>query len=518
MGSTDLSAELPEMRTGAPIFERFVEKALLALERMDRSFGIVISVISLLTFGIGIIRYADFSLRGGFERDFGWAIFILAISPFQVLCAIKVRAGTLRTLYSVVLILSFLAAGISLAVYSSDTFPPLMKYLPLIAATLCVFTTVGMTYVIIARKLSTRLAALQSQIKGNIFSTLMFFVALFFNITILLSFSLAFDDQPMQRALSDSKISMQETIGNLTDGHHTGELAVRMDRLPLDRDLQKLDVSLYSMSVFDPEEARNILLGLPEGSSRAAGDVLRGGDAKTETDDWRFIFTENEIDFDPDGITRPCEPLAHVLADQQSKYWNLCEIGIMKDSVVACRAQGLSSVVTIWTPKEESATARAVHLRASLHEEFMRQGILPGFQPNAIAIQTSFSSSILKPSERWAEIFPNGYGERTQSDSSHPVLDITHECSSATAVESYASRLSKSRRLQLLDYIYFTTYTITTTGYGDIVPISGFAKFICSIANFFELFFVVVFFNCLVAAAGEKTKIIDGPEADSESI
>jgi hypothetical protein len=55
------------------------------------------------------------------------------------------------------------------------------------------------------------------------------------------------------------------------------------------------------------------------------------------------------------------------------------------------------------------------------------------------------------------------------------------------------------RSLTLLEYIYFTTYTITTTGYGDIMPRSPLAMFICTLANWFEVFFVVVFFNAVLS-------------------
>jgi hypothetical protein len=54
--------------------------------------------------------------------------------------------------------------------------------------------------------------------------------------------------------------------------------------------------------------------------------------------------------------------------------------------------------------------------------------------------------------------------------------------------------------LSLMDYVYFTIYTITTTGYGDIVPTTTYAKFLCSFANILEVFFLVVFFNALLSA------------------
>lgn len=62
-----------------------------------------------------------------------------------------------------------------------------------------------------------------------------------------------------------------------------------------------------------------------------------------------------------------------------------------------------------------------------------------------------------------------------------------------------------ANRLSVLDFIYFTIYTITTTGYGDIVPITDQAKFIASLANIYELFFIVIFFNVLFSYTPRKT-------------
>jgi hypothetical protein len=55
--------------------------------------------------------------------------------------------------------------------------------------------------------------------------------------------------------------------------------------------------------------------------------------------------------------------------------------------------------------------------------------------------------------------------------------------------------LQRERRFELLDYAYFMTYTITTTGYGDLRPISAQAKFITCLANIFELLFIVIVIN-----------------------
>lgn len=53
--------------------------------------------------------------------------------------------------------------------------------------------------------------------------------------------------------------------------------------------------------------------------------------------------------------------------------------------------------------------------------------------------------------------------------------------------------------MSIIDYVYFANYTITTTGYGDIIPNTSYAKFVCSLANIFEVFFLVVLFNAVLA-------------------
>lgn len=77
-----------------------------------------------------------------------------------------------------------------------------------------------------------------------------------------------------------------------------------------------------------------------------------------------------------------------------------------------------------------------------------------------------------------------------------------------------AAELNKSKPLRLMDYMYFSIYTITTTGYGDIVPTTAYAKFVTSVANVFEVIFLVVFFNAILSLKGgrdpgQKT-IMDG--------
>lgn len=51
----------------------------------------------------------------------------------------------------------------------------------------------------------------------------------------------------------------------------------------------------------------------------------------------------------------------------------------------------------------------------------------------------------------------------------------------------------------LIMYVYFAMYTVTTTGYGDIKPSTSYSMFICTLANIYEIFFLVIFFNVLLS-------------------
>ncbi|HKV42197.1 MAG TPA: BACON domain-containing carbohydrate-binding protein, partial [Blastocatellia bacterium] len=61
--------------------------------------------------------------------------------------------------------------------------------------------------------------------------------------------------------------------------------------------------------------------------------------------------------------------------------------------------------------------------------------------------------------------------------------------------------------LKLMDYLYFSIYTITTTGNGDIIPTTPYSKFLVSFANITEVIFLVVFFNALISLRSNTTSI-----------
>jgi len=59
--------------------------------------------------------------------------------------------------------------------------------------------------------------------------------------------------------------------------------------------------------------------------------------------------------------------------------------------------------------------------------------------------------------------------------------------------------ISKSSNSIFIDFIYFTTVTIATLGYGDIVPISATARLLLSFEVFSGIFFLVFLFGAIVS-------------------
>jgi flagellar motor protein MotB len=137
----------------------------------------------------------------------------------------------------------------------------------------------------------------------------------------------------------------------------------------------------------------------------------------------------------------------------------------------------------------ELAEARALDVRST---------ILNRLSPNGYDKWRNIEWVLLpKPSERKdGKRFAEVYLERVPEEAASllvPYLKAEH-----------------ANPLHLLDYVYFANYTITTTGYGDIIPSTGYAKFVCSFANICEVFFLVVFFNALLSLRKGGDRLQEG--------
>jgi Ion channel len=68
--------------------------------------------------------------------------------------------------------------------------------------------------------------------------------------------------------------------------------------------------------------------------------------------------------------------------------------------------------------------------------------------------------------------------------------EVEHQVIRDGSFARQAGPTKETSRLDLLDYCYFMTYTVTTTGYGDLIPVTPRTKFAVSLANLIEVIYL----------------------------
>jgi len=101
-------------------------------------------------------------------------------------------------------------------------------------------------------------------------------------------------------------------------------------------------------------------------------------------------------------------------------------------------------------------------------------------------------------------------GDRDFAKVSIAIEDLPHN-DSTRHYEGITTLLEATNNepLELLDYIYFMIYTITTTGYGDIIPRAWPTRAIATAANIYEVFFLVIFFQVAFAFVNRRPTDLD---------
>jgi len=71
---------------------------------------------------------------------------------------------------------------------------------------------------------------------------------------------------------------------------------------------------------------------------------------------------------------------------------------------------------------------------------------------------------------------------------------------------------SFSEKLDLGSTVYFSVVTMTTTGYGDILPKSNWARLVVCVQIVFGFFYNILFFSIFAGLAGRKRSDYGGAD------
>ena len=200
-----------------------------------------------------------------------------------------------------------------------------------------------------------------------------------------------------------------------------------------------------------------------------------------------------------DGIP----PKWKTLADRLNKNWHALDVankrirqllshGKQVRVMIVGEANDLPTNKTSYQSNYELGVARAESTKLKLLQWLSDQKQSPLNESELQSIEwLCASSSDDPPFQNLNELVENELTQKTSKPSARATIKIEQLPNDF--------REPQKAEMQLMDYIYFSIYTITTTGYGDIVPTTPYAKFLCSLANIYEVFFLVIFFGVLLS-------------------
>jgi hypothetical protein len=278
---------------------------------------------------------------------------------------------------------------------------------------------------------------------------LVFFFTVFLGVTYLFAFAFAFHDKDLQKHGSVALLMAQ--LPMLHALPHSG-------RTPASRPDAWLDARLTPATVFAGQLAEyKFLFGVEDAILRTE-TCLPPADATATAPG-------------PTGGRPECKPLTELLVTVRAALLRGDRVRLVLRGSADSRGKDLGRK---YSSDYELSEARAQNVRYALLAAFEKDKDIARIASRQVewlvwpVSQENVAATI--PPERSVVVLV------TATHDPHPFVALT-----------------------LMDYVYFSTYTITTTGYGDIVPTTTYAKFLCTLANLVEVFFLVVFFNALLS-------------------
>jgi hypothetical protein len=378
-------------------------------------------------------------------------VVLFAIPPvLQLLGLLLLKDVLLKDLYS---LLSLLSSGfyfVSLLYYMLETKPSAYS------GWLCILASAGL--VVLAFWLtSTTFRDSETTVSGSIMSRvaarigtspsgeILVFLAFFVSIGYLLGFALAFNDRNL-------------TTQGLLPGLIAESIPGREGGSPLSN--RGSDESRILL----PDPDKNWQIFFNAGSAKVAFEPRGTGEGQRDRERWE------------DDLSRRNKQALFEIIDRL-----LASKGLpVRVTLIAHSDEIPLSHGYQYMSNYELAGARASSVRATILDLLSKR------------------ENVISKNIEWLDVplpEPSSRGGDESSVNQRAVEVLVRVLPQETAVTGNR----QIRLLTLLEHVYFSMYTITTTGYGDIKPSTPYAMFVCTIENLYEVFFMVVFFNVLLS-------------------
>lgn len=481
------------------IFKGIKSKLNSRVERFSKLNNWLCLSINVLLLVVGVVLY--FSYFPDVYNSVKVIILIAFFTPILLdFSVISIPDTSVLNGYYIFscLIVGTLGYIISFLIYLSNPESWAWVILPAIFVVLVTLTLLFTSWLIIRSPSPNyaNLAALKDQMENHPGVCLMLFISLFLSMTFLLTFNYAFCDSYYQgRALVfNGGTATVDTTSNQT--MYTSE---RSGRLGVWRVL------------------------FQEASSKIEIDEEKGGATEIDKNDRKSYKIERIIETSNSKIlSEVCKKLNGV--KYHGREFRINILGYTSNATVSDSIDQFSSNYELG-----QARARGVLLHLVDCMDDSHGGRPPINKSKVKLVNSNFEWNTMSAVNKKSSSFES---LASKLDSLKGELDVwpDPQKSAEIIIDQYPQSTSliadvkmsrKSDEMDLLDYFYFATYTITTTGYGDIRPNKPVMKAMTTVTNLLEVLFIAIFFNLFLAFAqsseGSSAESTEPGDGNSES-
>lgn len=237
--------------------------------------------------------------------------------------------------------------------------------------------------------------------------------------------------------------------------------------------------------------------------SKTATDKIKSKNTNTNKEYNHSQFSDIYKEANCEVINRAIEILG-ILSKKTNLRIRITLMGHASDEPIAGKATTFKSNYEISSSRTQSVQAKLLEYYPRKAGEVFADGTRKAYNIEWLLIPASNQNNYLNKYQPKSAL-----ERRVVQINIAPILNHYSEA----LIDTYQAY----NDLKIFDYMYFMFYTITTTGYRDIKPIDGFAKFTTSMANLYEFIFLVIFFNLLISLRRKESGVTSLNEENKKS-